>query len=171
MYLNEVHQVAAVQDHVVSLGLTTRTEIGNCRVQRVKGDEWVSVERCKDEKRTYPHLEWQGGEFVVASKKRKSPSSSSGANEAKNAAKKNHRQKIVLKTVCRAPKVVDSKNIRWKEGNKFRVVSTTFRERTTNAKGCICLPSGGYQTAAGIVYAEFEDTQRPRKRGCRPLMW
>ena len=42
----------------------------------------------------------------------------------------------------------------------FRVVATTFQERTTNAKGVICLPTGGYQTRAGVVFARFEDTQR-----------
>tara|TARA_Y100000748_G_scaffold170824_2_gene142941 strand:- start:2755 stop:3759 length:1005 start_codon:yes stop_codon:yes gene_type:complete len=42
----------------------------------------------------------------------------------------------------------------------FRVVATTFQERTTNAKGVICLPTGGYQTRAGVVFAHFEDTQR-----------
>jgi len=58
-----------------------------------------------------------------------------------------------------------------KEGDVFRIVSTTFRERKTNSKGCICLPGGGYQTVAGVVYAEFEDTEHPvlKQAGLPPV--
>jgi hypothetical protein len=77
----------------------------------------------------------------------------------------------VLATVRGVRKKVDSGNVLRKEGDVFRVVSTTFRERKTNSKGCICLPGGGYQTAAGVVYAEFEDTQRPvlKQAGLPPV--
>lgn len=210
----QVDQVGAVQDHVVSLGLTTRdgirsmAEIRNCRVQRLQDDgEWVSVERREDAPRTYPRLEWQGGEFVVANKKRKAPSSSSAApkkkqraivlkivmdirpvTESRRWAKYHKAPQIrasvsdlmngddafpvqVLATVRGVRKKVDAGNMLRKEGDVFRVVSTTFRERKTNSKGCICLPGGGYQTAAGVVYAEFEDTQRPvlKQAGLPPV--
>lgn len=210
----QVDQVGAVQDHAVSLGLTTRhgirsmAEIRNCRVQRLQGDgEWVSVERREDAPRPYPRLQWHGGEFVVANKKRKASSSSSAAPKKKQRAivvkmdirpvsltesrrwTKYHKAPQirasmsdlmnsddafpvqVLATVRGVRKKVDSGNVLRKEGDVFRVVSTTFRERKTNSKGCICLPGGGYQTAAGVVYAEFEDTQRPvlKQAGLPPV--
>ena len=52
----------------------------------------------------------------------------------------------------------------------FRVVDTSFVEKTTNAKGAICV-TGGYKTAAGIVYSRFKQTQRKamRQTGLPPV--
>lgn len=60
----------------------------------------------------------------------------------------------------REKKIAEGNAICKCEEGFFRVVETTFRERTTNADGVICLPTGGYLTRAGIVHANYKSTQR-----------